>query len=161
MSQNNGKVEFIFTDRAIDQALSNLEVLGFCDQDPILLDDLIKKEYIIHELEHFKPIPWLIQVASITEKGRNRLQAVEKEDFLKPESERLTKYNPYKFDTNKTIYMGYLIFTSKKIQEEIEEGRLARIARLSASNAAYMNNGDDLSRRYPEYFGPNSEHEYA
>ncbi len=159
MSQNNEEVEFIFTDRAIDQALSDLKVLGFCDQDPILMEDLIKKEYVSHELQHFKPIPWLIQVASITEKGRNRLQAVDKGDFLKPENERLTKHNPYKLDDSTRVYMGFLVFTSKKIQEEIEEGRVAHIARLSASNAAYMNIGDALSRRYPEYFALNSEHD--
>ena len=42
MSQNLEEVDFVFSERAMDEAICNLHNLGFCDQDPILVADLIK-----------------------------------------------------------------------------------------------------------------------
>ena len=152
MSQNLEEVDFIFSERAMDEAICNLHNLGFCDQDPILVADLIKKEYITHELQHFRPIPWLIRVASLTEKGLKRVQTVEAEDLLKPENERLTKDTEYDLNVMDEVYMGFLLFSPKRIQDELKMGRHAYVARLGASNAVYMDYDDFLSRRYPEYF---------
>ena len=158
MSQNNEDVEFMFTDRGIDEALYHLYHLGFFSYVPMLEEDLIKKGYIIYELQHFKPIPWLIDIASITEKGRARLQVIEKGESLKSETERFSKPNLYRIDDNDFIYMGFLIFSPQKIEEEILEGRHTRIARYASGNASRMNIEDNLSRIYPQYFSPNSEH---
>ena len=126
MSQNLEEVDFIFSERAMDEAICNLHNLGFCDQDPILVADLIKKEYITHELQHFRPIPWLIRVASLTEKGLKRVQTVEAEDLLKPENERLTKDTEYDLNVMDEVYMGFLLFSPKRIQDELKMGRHVR-----------------------------------
>ena len=160
MSQNIDEALFMFIERGIDEALYHLHHLGFFIYTPFLEDDLIKKGYIIYELQHFKPIPWLLQIASITEKGRSRLDTIEKEELLMPKSERLSKHNPYNFEDNDCTYKGFLIFSPKKIEEEIREGRQAIIARYASGNADHMNIEDKLSRIYPEYFSPNSEHEF-
>ena len=160
MSQNYDEVEFMFTDRGIDEALYHLHHLGFFSYAPCLEEDLIRKGYIIYELQHFKPIPWLLQVASITEKGKARLEVVEKGEPLKPKNEKFSKLNPYRLDDKDKIYMGFLVYSPQKIEEEIREGRHARIARYASGNASHMNIEDRLSRIYPEYFSSNSEHEF-
>jgi len=151
---NNTKNQCIFTDRATDQALSDLAKFGVTDAQ--VCEDLIKKKYAEGKLLHIKEIPWLLEVAWVTEVGKKRLAQVEEEDRTKPQSERLKQSDLFDVSSIPLFYLGLWRFDTSRIEKEIALGHKVELARACASNVKMMDNGF-LDKRFPEYFASHDE----
>ena len=151
MRKVDNEDHLIFFEVVTLQALSDLVNYGVTQAEYV--EDLVTRGYAEIELRHMQPIPWLLSVAIVTQKGKDRLTLLEKEDLEKPESERLKQEDPFETIYKPDFYLGEQYFTPERIEVEIAKGHKAIIARCSAGNMSMMG-GDHIvdNRRFPEYF---------